>query len=213
MPRPEQRRGGGSSFSENSVINVFLKSVRCRFRSARRETSESDRTKSESLSWAEPSEHTDSWRPTYSGAVEQTAPITPFCLRAIGGVALSPVIMTALLTNAQKWLSICLAESKQQLRTATLLTVHHGSIVQTLLANVDFAMSWWFIPPNQLVLWPIHLAQIWGSLSLSSRFKPDLGLFRTFGVDLGTSPGCGYRRPSPCVGPVGIEPIEGRLRV
>ena len=28
----------------------------------------------------------------------------------------------------------------------------------------------------------------WGSLSLPSRFKPDLGLFRTFGVDLSTSP-------------------------
>ena len=40
----------------------------------------------------------------------------------------------------------------------------------------------------------------WGSLSLPSRFKPDLGPFRTFGVDLSTSPGCGCRRPSPCVG-------------
>ena len=31
--------------------------------------------------------------------------------------------------------------------------------------------------------------QIWGSLSLPSRSKPDLGLLRTFGVDLRTSPG------------------------
>ena len=49
--------------------------------------------------------------------------------------------------------------------------------------------------------------KIWGSLSLSARFKPDLGLFRTFGVDLSTSPGCGCRCPSPCVGPVGVEAI------
>ena len=52
----------------------------------------------------------------------------------------------------------------------------------------------------------VDLITIWGSLSLPSRLKPDLGLFRTFGVDLSTSPGCGCRRPSPCVGPVGIEP-------
>ena len=52
-----------------------------------------------------------------------------------------------------------------------------------------------------------------GSLSLLSRFKPDLGLFRTFGVDLSTSPGCGCIRPSPCVGPVGIEPTWTRCKV
>ena len=32
---------------------------------------------------------------------------------------------------------------------------------------------------------------IWESLSLLSRFKPDMGLFETFGVDLSTTPGCG----------------------
>ena len=48
--------------------------------------------------------------------------------------------------------------------------------------------------------------ETWGSLSLPSRFKPDLGLFRTFGVDLSTSPGCDCSHASPCVGPVGIEP-------
>ena len=47
---------------------------------------------------------------------------------------------------------------------------------------------------------------IWGSHSLPSRFNPDLALFRSFGVDLCTSPGCGCRRPSPSVGPLGIEP-------
>ena len=36
-------------------------------------------------------------------------------------------------------------------------------------------------------------------------FKPDLGLFRTVGVDLNTTPGCGCRRPSPCMGAVEIE--------
>ena len=46
----------------------------------------------------------------------------------------------------------------------------------------------------------------WGSLSLPSRFKPDLGLLRTFGVDLSTSPGSDCSHASPCVGPVGIEP-------
>ena len=39
----------------------------------------------------------------------------------------------------------------------------------------------------------------WGSLSLPSKFKPDLGLFRTFGVDFSTSPGCGCSHASPCV--------------
>ena len=62
-----------------------------------------------------------------------------------------------------------------------------------------------------IILWfaaldPVLVKKNWGSLSLPSRFKPDLGLFRTFGVDLSTSPGCGCRRPSPCVGLVGIEP-------
>ena len=52
----------------------------------------------------------------------------------------------------------------------------------------------------------------WGSLSLPSRFKPDLGLFRTFGVGLSTSPGCGCGRPSPCVGPVGIEATLTRCK-
>ena len=50
------------------------------------------------------------------------------------------------------------------------------------------------------------VALTWGSLSLPSRFKPDLGLFRTFGVDLSTSPGCDCSHTSPCVGPMGIEP-------
>ena len=53
---------------------------------------------------------------------------------------------------------------------------------------------------------------IWGSLSLPSRFKPDLGLFRTFGVDLSTSPGCGCSHTSPCVGPVGIAPTLTRCK-
>ena len=54
--------------------------------------------------------------------------------------------------------------------------------------------------------------EIWGSLSLPFRFKPDLGLFRTFGVDLSTSPGRGCRRPLPCVGPVGVEPTLTRCK-
>ena len=33
------------------------------------------------------------------------------------------------------------------------------------------------------------LCEIWGSLSLPSRFNPDLGLFGAFGVDLSTSSG------------------------
>ena len=36
--------------------------------------------------------------------------------------------------------------------------------------------------------------------ALLSRFKPDLGLFRTFGVDLSTSPGNRCRLTSPFVG-------------
>ena len=47
--------------------------------------------------------------------------------------------------------------------------------------------------------------KIWGSLSLPSRFKPHLGLFRK-------SPGCGCRRPSPWAGPVGIEPMLIRCK-
>ena len=39
---------------------------------------------------------------------------------------------------------------------------------------------------------------------------PDLRLIRTFGVDLGTSQRGGCIRPSPCVGPVGIEPTMTR---
>ena len=53
---------------------------------------------------------------------------------------------------------------------------------------------------------------IWGSLSLPTRFKPDLGLLRTFGVDLSTSSRCGCRLPSPCVGPGGIEPTLTRCK-
>ena len=56
------------------------------------------------------------------------------------------------------------------------------------------------------------LQKLWGSLSLPPRFKPDPGLFRTFGVDLSTSPGCSCRRSSPCVGPVGIEPTLTRCK-
>ena len=59
---------------------------------------------------------------------------------------------------------------------------------------------------NRSVSLIISEKNIWGSLSLPSRFKPDLGLFRTFGVDLSTSPGCGCSHTSPIVGPVGIEP-------
>ena len=40
-----------------------------------------------------------------------------------------------------------------------------------------------------LLLHPGDVLKNWGSLSLPSRFKPDLGLFRTFGVDLSTSRG------------------------
>ena len=53
---------------------------------------------------------------------------------------------------------------------------------------------------------PKEIEKIWGSLSLPSRFKPDLGLFWTFGKDLSTSPGCDCSHTSPYVGPVGIEP-------
>ena len=54
--------------------------------------------------------------------------------------------------------------------------------------------------------------KFWGSLSLPSRFKPDLGLFRTFKVDLSTSPGCGCSHTSPSMGPVGIEPTFTRCK-
>ena len=53
---------------------------------------------------------------------------------------------------------------------------------------------------------------MWGSLSLPSRFKPDLGLFRTFGVDLSTSPGSDCSHDSPCVGLAGIEPTFTRCK-
>ena len=58
----------------------------------------------------------------------------------------------------------------------------------------------------------LQRVKIWGSLSLPSRFKPDLGLFRTFGVDLSTSPGCDCSHTSPCVGSVGIEPTLTRCK-
>ena len=62
-------------------------------------------------------------------------------------------------------------------------------------------------PPYLLHLLLLKLEnKIWGSLSLPSRFKPDQKLFRTFGVDVSTSPGCDCSHTSPCVGPVGIEP-------
>ena len=66
--------------------------------------------------------------------------------------------------------------------------------------------------PSMVATWNRFHRGIWGSLSLPSRFKPDLGLFRTFEVDLSTSPGCGCRLPSPCVGPVGIEPTLTRCK-
>ena len=54
---------------------------------------------------------------------------------------------------------------------------------------------------------PHHCDRItWGSLSLPSRFKLDLGLFWNFGVDLRTTPVCGCRHTSPCMGPDGMEP-------
>ena len=56
-------------------------------------------------------------------------------------------------------------------------------------------------------------AKFWGSLSLPSRFKPDLGLFRTFRVNLSTPPGCGCRRPSPCVGACGNRTHVDQVQV
>ena len=79
-------------------------------------------------------------------------------------------------------------------------------------------LEFWLVSKLYTYLGSVPLSRVhihtknWGSLSLPSRFNPDLRLFRTFGVDLSTSPGCGCIRPSPCVGPVGIEPTWTRCK-
>ena len=41
----------------------------------------------------------------------------------------------------------------------------------------------------QTLIGPVNDKKNWKSLSLPPRLNPELGLFRTFGVDLSTSPG------------------------
>ena len=88
-----------------------------------------------------------------------------------------------------------------------------GSESKNRFKKNKFIYSEIFIKCHSQQISPASQAIVAPHTSLPSRFKPDLGLLRTFGMDLSTSPGRDSRRPSPCVGPVGIEPHVDHVHV
>ena len=68
------------------------------------------------------------------------------------------------------------------------------------------------LTPSPYKVTPSMFLQLSRTSPRPNSWDRSLRLFQTFGVDLSMSPGCGCRRPSACVGPVGIEPTLTRCK-